>query len=51
MGASQIIIGSAAFRDGELNLHFLRNSLKTDPQANHHCVGHRQGKDHDSRMA
>jgi len=27
-GASQIIIGSAAFRDGELNLHFLRQLTK-----------------------
>ena len=51
-GAEQIIIGSAAFRDGKLNLPFLKRLAgKTGSFQNRDRAGHGEGPHHDSRLA
>ena len=48
--ASQMIVGSAAFRNGKVNTRFLRQlSQKNPSKTNHHCPRHRQRKHHHPR--
>jgi len=51
-GASQVIVGSAAFRKGEVNSEFLRRlTKKSSSKTNHHRSRHCPGKHHHSRLA
>ena len=51
-GADQIIIGSAAFREGKLNTRFLNSLTKKLPaQENRHRSRHRQRPRHHPRLA